>query len=195
MKPWSAFYDYVLPDVPGCGNLAADVALRQSAQAFCNAAKVWRETLDATVVEAGNYVYDFDIGHDQEVVEIIEARLDGAPYAVQRDRRGKTGLRYVDGQTFELGRGVPVGAALTLDVVLRPAPNAYGVEDDIYTAHSEALASGAKARLMRSPKKPYTDFNLAQLHEQHFASAVERALLQRFYGYGPTWARVSPQFM
>lgn len=61
MKKWADFYDYLLPDVPGCPLAMADLQLRQAAREFCEMTMAWVEWLDDVTTVADVLEYDFDL--------------------------------------------------------------------------------------------------------------------------------------
>ncbi|MDQ3185983.1 MAG: hypothetical protein M3Q16_05880, partial [Pseudomonadota bacterium] len=58
---------------------------------------------------------------------------------------------------------------LTMTVALKPSPASNGIDDTQFNEFDEAIVHGALARLMLSPKKPYTSVQLAAYHQQQFA--------------------------
>jgi len=177
MKIWSDFYDYIMPDVPGCPLHAATFALRQSAIAFCEQSLAWRHNHPDIAIMAGTADYPFDPPEDTVVHVVTYAALDGKQIGVETDAsrmrvenwRNQSGRpQYVLGRESAL-RLVPrpdVDGTLTLEVALKPAPLASSVSDELFNEWREAIVHGALARLMLSPKKPYTNGQLAQHHQQ-----------------------------
>ena len=72
---------------------------------------------------------------------------------------------------------------LTMTVALKPSPDADGIDDSIFDEYREAIVHGALARLMLSPKKPYTNMQLAQYHYQLFAIRVADAGMRAARGH------------
>ena len=53
-------------------------------------------------------------------------------------------------------------------VALKPSASAAGIDERLFNEYREAIIHGALARLMLSPRKPYTHTQLAQYHQQQF---------------------------
>ena len=88
-----------------------------------------------------------------------------------RDWRNQTGRpEYVLGGATSL-RLVPEpdeAGTLTMIVALKPSASAAGIDERLFNEYREAIIHGALARLMLSPRKPYTNTQLAQYHQQQF---------------------------
>lgn len=179
MRPWSDFYDYALPDLPGCPFAALNVALRQSTIAFCEQSLAWKYDHPDIAVVVATREYPFVPHEDAVVHEITYAAFDDREINVRTkldnvglwNWRNQTGMpQYVLGGLTVLSL-VPmpdVAGTLKLTVALKPSLDAAGIDADIFNEYREAIVHGAKARLMLSPRKPYTDAGLAAHHMQEF---------------------------
>ena len=180
MKLWSEVYDLVMPDLPGCPFAAVNSALRQSAIVFCEQSLAWKEEHPPIAVMAETAEYAFIPPAGAAVHAITYARFNGKeirshtgePNPVPADWRNQTGTpQYVLGG-ITLLRLVPepdTAGTLTMTVALKPSPSAEGIDEGLFNEYREAIVHGALARLMLSPKKPYTNTQLAQYHQQQFA--------------------------
>lgn len=179
MTPWNAFFDLLSPNVPGCPQVAQVVALRQAAIEFCEQSLAWSyEHPDIEVVPGtAKYLFEPPVGafvHAIHYAQFNDKQLETRK--MERDIgtwtvRNNTGTpEYILGGPLSLTL-VPtpdVSGTLTLEVILKPTPVSDGVDDLIYEEYREAVVHGALARLMLSPKKPYTDPVLANYHMQLF---------------------------
>jgi hypothetical protein len=183
MKLWSDFYDSALPELPGCPFVALNHALRQSAIAFCEQSLVWTyEHPDISIV-AGVDEYAYippaeTLVHAVTWAKFNETELDTRTRDEDMriwDWRNQTGVpQYVLNMPNSL-KLVPkpdLDGTLKLIVALKPDNSAIGIDDVMFQEHREAIAHGAKARLMLSPRKPYTDPERAVLNMQMFNSKV-----------------------
>jgi hypothetical protein len=194
MKTWANFYDYVLPDVPGAPTAAVDLALRQAAIAFCEQSLAWRYNHPDIEVTSGTAQYAFVPPAEAVVHAIHYAAWNGDEIATRVDEsnvtiydwRNDTGTpRFVFGGATSLTL-VPTPDAdgtLALEVILKPAPDATGVDDSIFNEFREAIAHGALTRLMLSPKKPYTSPQLATFHQQAFTIKTAAAGMRAARNY------------
>jgi hypothetical protein len=178
-KVWADFYDLVAPDVPGCPFAAIDIALRQTAIAFCEQSLAWKYTHPDIAVVAATASYDFVPPSDAAVHAITYAAFNGTEIdcnagelniaSAVYDWRNQTGTpEYVLGGATALTL-VPtpdVAGTLSMEVALKPSPSAAGIDDSIFNEYREAIVHGALSRLMLSPKKPYSNPSLATYHQQ-----------------------------
>lgn len=194
MKKWADFYDYLLPDVPGCPLAMADLQLRQAAREFCETTLAWVEWLDDVTTVADVLEYDFDLTPLQEVIQLQRATIDdkNLPVASERDippdwRVSASMDRCVftlDKKAFYVVPAQSAGLLVATQCALKPSQTAAGVEDFIHEQYAEVIASGAKARLMLSPKKPYTDGTLAAYHRGVFDSKCSEIAWQVAKSHG-----------
>jgi hypothetical protein len=202
MTAWSAWYDDVLPEVPGALQALAEYHIKRAVIEFCTKARCYRK--DAAVDDAGgSALRTFPTslvpsgtrpvaimrakwaGKDLEIVsrEVLDEQygsqvwtsLSGlAPRFLLRDRVS------VQGGGFSL---VPYPTAATtgslwMTVALRPTEAATTVDDSVYEEFRDSIAAGAKARLMAMPKKPWSDPALAGFYGSEFRRAIDVAKIK-----------------
>ena len=204
MKLWREFYDLMMPDLPGCPSAAADSALRQSAVAFCEQSLAWQGTHPDVPVTAGVAEYAFTPPADAVVHLIIHAALGGEKIALYPGQPGmgimnrhgwKGAPAYILAEAASLTL-VPAPAApgtLSMTVAFKPSPASMGIIDGQFNEYREAIVHGALARLMLSPKKPYSSTQLAQYHQQQFA--VKTAAAGQRVARGYTRERLQTRMM
>ena len=185
MKTWSAFYDFTLPDLPGCPVAALDIALRQSAIEFCELSLAWKAEHDPIAVVSGTAEYAFVPPSEAVVHAITYAQFDDDELQIT----GETGILI---QNWRTGTGTPkyilggatmltlvpepdVDGTLTMNVALKPSPDATGIDDSIFNEYRQVIVHGALAKLMLSPKKPYSDPQVATYHAYQFATKTGAA--------------------
>ena len=186
MKTWSAFYDFALPDLPGCPVAALDIAIRQAAIEFCEKSLAYKTSHNPISVISGTAEYAFQ-PPDQTVVHVITyAKFDDTElqcrvgeYGISnQDWRSEEGTpKYIFGgmTALTLIPAPNVDGTLTMIVALKPSPTADGIDDNIFNEYREAIVHGALARLMLSPKKPYSDPGLATYHNLQFTILTGQA--------------------
>ncbi|SEM74843.1 hypothetical protein SAMN05216404_10146 [Nitrosospira multiformis] len=179
MKSWSDFYDLLMPDLPGCPAAAADSALRQSSIAFCEQSLAWQIEHQSVFIIGDIAEYVFSPPEGAAVHAIINAVLDGEeiePFACEKNitirnwRRQSGKPLYVLGGPSSLTL-VPTpdsNGVLAITVALKPSATSTGIDDGLFHEYREAIIHGSMARLMLSPKKPYTNIQLAAYHQQQF---------------------------
>ena len=179
MKLWSDLYDLIMPDLPGCPFAAVNNALRQSSIVFCAQSLAWKDEHPPVAVAAGTAEYAFIPPVGAAVHAVTHAAFNGkeiSPHTGEldipaRDWRNQTGKpQYVLGGDTSL-RLVPepdTAGVLTMIVALKPSASATGIDERLFNEYRDAIIHGALARLMLSPRKPYTNTQLAQYHQQQF---------------------------
>lgn len=204
MKPWAEFYDSLLPDVPGCTPAMANVALRHASREFCERTLAWSVWLDPQGTNAVSPEYDFEIDQTQEVVKLLAATLDGIPVTVLsvndlpanwRERPcGARGVFTEDRRAFTVLPQPAAGLKLRTRVALKPSMTSAGVEEAFFAQFVEDICAGAKARLMASPKKPYSDPTLSGMHRGTFDRRCDQVAVQVAKSFSRAPRRTKPNF-
>lgn len=196
MATLSNFYPYVLPEVPGCPEISVDVALRSSLIEFCEKSLVIQRDHDPLTVVAGVVDYDFEPPTGSLVIKVMKAWYKSeeliplAPDEVEDAELYNRSFsdantagsqpRYIlqkDERTFSL-YPIPdanVANGLTMRVAYKPTRTASSFEDVLFEDYAEVIAAGAKARLMMSPGKTYTNPQLAVAMMDMFGRGVNTA--------------------
>lgn len=98
------------------------------------------------------------------------------------DVRLPTRWYFADDNTVGLVMPPDAGGNLRIEVALKPTRVSTSFPAVIFERYIEVVAHGAKARLLRIPKKPYTDFKLALWYNQEFDAAVGEAMISTARG-------------
>lgn len=194
ITPWIQFMDYVLPDVPGCPIPAANIAIRQSAIAFCEQSLAYKAAHDDVAVVSGAAEYAFVPPAETVVHAITYAAFNGdelqsrvGEYGISNpDWRSEEGTpKYIFGgmTSLTLIPAPDVDGTLTMTVALKPAYDATGIDGSIFNEYREAIVHGALSRLMLSPKKPYSNPSLATYHNQQFTVLTGQAGMRAARSY------------
>lgn len=185
MATWSDLHPDVLMYVPGCPDPVLDQEIRNSAIEFFRRTRVWTEWLEPIYTSAGVREYDLDLPSGSEVVRIEQATRNGSPLELEGFRSlgadpaqgpvdGPLALTSADRVTVWLSQGVSSGDRVQLRVSLKPTRSATGIGDVLFSQHRQALAEGAKHRLMRVPgplHKPREAEEARLLFEREIATA------------------------
>lgn len=186
MKPWSNFYDLVMPGLPGCPFVMVDNALRQSAMVFCEQSLAWRFNHPDIPVIAGTAEYAFLPPADAAVHCVTHAVLNGEEIETHTGESGiaiwnwrnqsGTPLYVLGGATAVTLVPIPDTAGiLTMVVALKPSASSTGIDDTLFNEFRESIIHGALAQLMLSPEKPYTNAQLATHHQRQFGISTAAA--------------------
>lgn len=194
MKTWDKFFLDVLPDVPGCPQPLVEHALRRAAQKFCSGSKIWKVWIDPITTIDGIVNYDLDLDSNSDVSWIENATLDGKeinptteqslPANWMTSQAGISDCIFtLDGKSINLIPSAGAGRLLKVEVCLTPSNTSTGVEDFIYDAYVDIIATGAKARLMRLNKQEFTNFPLGKELDDSFTSSIASTAFQASRGF------------
>lgn len=178
MKAWQLFYPYVLPDVIGCPNPVVDHALVRAARDFFERTRAWTAWQDPVSTSVGTIDYEFELAPGVEIAKVLKATLNGADLSIIAEndlgstwRTGATGLSGLvtaDRRNFSLLPARAAGLQIFTFCALKPSNDATGIDDIQFSQYVEEIANGAKARLLASPKKEYSDINAAMMFQDQF---------------------------
>lgn len=203
MKPFSAFYDYLLPWVPGCSLAMANLQLRLAAQEWCDRTLCWRQWLDDVTTSGVQEPYDFNTSSGQQVAQLLRANLDGREIAVltadQVPSNWRTtgascvrGIFTLDSEAFNVVPTQAAGLIVQTEVALRPSNTATGVEDSVFSSYVEEIAMGAAGKLHAMPKKPWSLPQSASL--AMFTDAIDKVASEVAHAYSRAPNRVRASF-
>jgi hypothetical protein len=166
----------------GCPQAVAVDALRNATIEFCTRTR-W-VTLGQQLTLTGAEVPEFDL--TQQVVDIVDAEIDGEPVDIVHLNDGETvrnlgpgeyALRFADPNFAELTPAPTVAQPVVIDLLLAvaPGPEAADLSVDLWRRWSEALKHGALYRLYAMPSKPWSAPNAVAYHQTEFERAITRA--------------------
>lgn len=210
---WSAWYDAVLPHVPGCPVALAAFAIKRAAIEYCDRSRAWRKPLANidSVATQGEYVLP-DVATGEMVAKLLEARWLGQKIYSKRpdeiaalfnpvDWRAALGTPlYFTQETPNTVRlvaapNVSTPAAITgLWAAVKPKDDATGIDDAFANENYQAIADGALRNLFRSPKKPFTNPGLEAMHGAIFDSEIGNAAYRAFRGNVSSSSRTKTYF-
>lgn len=177
MKLLSDFYDYLLPELPGCTPEFLDIHMVEAARKFCGESLVWRGDFDPVNLVADEATYDLEPDEPKSVaVKVIRLTVNSvvlwdqewrigcgrdepsyhleAPFSVSEDF---TQLTLVDDEI----PSAAVTDGLEVYGAMAPSFDADRLPDILLTTHLEAFRKTVLSRLMLMPKKPWSNADLA----------------------------------
>lgn len=189
MKPLSAFYDLLLPELPGAGTPMVDAQLQAVAREFCSSTSAWRAPFDPVATVAGTATYDLSPSEAQsEVVRLLRVAVNGVLLwdpAWTPDSAGVTPKYAADQPPFTVSADlseitltdeeVPTAAqagGLAIDGAMTLKAGAQQLPDFLFTIHFAAIRAGVLARMMRMGKKPWTDRELSNFYETEYQAGL-----------------------
>lgn len=193
MKALSAFYDLLMPELPGITPPMVDLHLVAVAREFCEKTNAWRATFDPVNLVADLAEYDLEPSESQsEAVRIERLTIndvllwDRSWNADKPDDAAPTYPNHlppftIDGDLLTLtliADEIPTAAAaggLVAVGSMKPKVAATQLPDFLLTVHSEAIRYGTLARLLRMGKKPWADRELSVFYDQKYQQALNYA--------------------
>lgn len=191
------FLPLVSPHCPGAPEFTVTRNLRLAAIEFCERTRCWRHlttvaiTTDGQAIAAPAYAAihlieraTWEDGTDLDPVQFSDVDEQAATEATG------TPPRYITQAEYNTVRVLPPQTTgdLSLSLFLKPvngeqfapAPVGGGTRDALdvvpeflWTMHAEPIASGAVARILMQPEKPWTNPSLAAVHMQRFETAMD----------------------
>ncbi len=205
--PWSEAVRFVLADVQAASTLAAEQKLLEAAREFYRFTLAWRAPVEPFLSAAGVSDYDVVDTRHTEVVKILSAFYGADELAAvdstdvvrfeaqEHEARGRPQIITFDGAYARiLPAPERTGAEVRIEAVFRPSLRAAGLPAEQYERHIEAIADGAKARLLAAHGQPYSDAGMAGLYEAKFRAAALTAQYAASRGYGRARSRVPARF-
>jgi hypothetical protein len=200
---WDDFFSDLLPDVNGCPSPSAELALLRSAQEFFERTGVWVAVFNVNVT-ANVVEYPLPFPTDAELVKIERATYLGRDISVTAESQLPSDWRLnsqslancihtSNKKTVNLLPVPVVAGSLNLDVILRPARSATGI-NDVFSCYAEAIAHGAKVRLMSQKDKPYTNLSMVPYYEEKFNSSINAVCINKMRGFSSRRVRSPGKF-
>jgi hypothetical protein len=208
---YTAFYDEVLPEVPGCLQAVALNAIRNAAIEFCQKTLAYIYNHPAISAVAATATYAFVPTSGTVVAKVLQAFYNGieitpktpdelkAIYA-SSDWRNETGTPLYYTQDDETNiRLVPfpsasLASALKMRVALKPTRASTTIEQRIHEEYLEAIKNGALYRLKISVGKPYSDPAGAAQCFAFFNTEIDNTKHKVATGFGRAKLRVRGQY-
>lgn len=202
---YDTFMPWVLANAPGCPEIAATAALRDSAVQFCEQTLIHQVDHDPVSVIANVADYDLETPVTQtRVFKIMRAWYKGtqltavAPDQVteptvynqsiggyQKKTGTPVGFIHKDADSFSLSP-VPdatVAGAITMRVALAPLRNSTTVADFLYQNWGEVISHGALQRILSMVGRPFSNAPAALYHGQLYQIGINQARQQATHGY------------
>lgn len=186
MAALTDFHSLIAPDVPGAPGVVISQAVLRTAIDFCDRAGIQIDDITVPVVAAARSAV-VDLPEGYALASVLKLRGADGRKLTSTDR-----ATAINGKRYELTEPPLeywVGGAKTLRfecvpsanetltglATLKPAATATAVPDVLLDDWADAIASGAKARLMQTPGKPWSSPELAAFHIGLYEKAISDA--------------------
>jgi hypothetical protein len=193
MATVSSLVTDILSDIPEIPRFAAERQYVRALRILCEKARVWRVENTLTIPTTADTSLSALLPANTEMVDVISIKpIDGSTPVRPKtqswldinetDWRDQTALtaRWYVLSTNNIIQFVP-SPSESVDyyfrIAVKPTPDLALTEvaDVVANKYSELLVHGAKSFLFMTPRKPWTDLQLAQYHEAVFQTGIPDA--------------------
>ena len=181
-------------DVPGCPNVLVIQHLQQAARKFCEKTEAWREKLPAINLVVDDVTYTLTPSYDCEIRRILKLWIRTADDVTNaRDGALQTYDKYEyepEGSVLILSDAIKPKTAVTSGLVVKVVLVPYlttdvdsnavqgGISPTFLNSWAEPIVAYAKYTLMLSPKKSWSNPQLAGVFLNECNVGVSRALTE-----------------
>jgi hypothetical protein len=197
VKQLSAFYNFVMPELPGVPLALVDQHLLTVARDFCDRTSVWRDSFPDLYPMPGYSTLPLDLPEPRSraaFVRLLDVRVGEQWLWSALEPRGTVSgtPQWPPGQPPFTIADTPMGLEITFDTEpvarvqlvgsMQPAIGATSLPDVLLNKHSEAIRTGVLSRLMRMVGKPWSNAEQAGLYGQTYDAECNLAAYQAARG-------------
>jgi hypothetical protein len=188
----------ILPRTPGIVRSVAKRELINAAREFYRQTGAWREVVENTYFDSGDYQYTvIPYAPSSEVIQVMSVEVNGSLLDAKAERpvgdraSGTPTLWFPTGlNTVEIWPTPELyDDDVRIRVVLIPTEDAVTLPSSAYAKYYEALLDGVLGRLYGHPAKPYSNPAFAEYHLRRFRNAIGEAVAEQKGGgfAGQNW--------
>lgn len=195
---WDDYLPEVLSEADGVPYKMAINEIRNAAIELCEKSEIWRSNLDALNISVGEGEYLLDIPNDAEVISLRWATHNGVTITPTSEDELDTEWNNSRSENWRVKTGDPTGIymqdpytarvvplpvtalanGLLVGVSLKPAEDSYEGPKLLYTHWKEAIAYGAKWKLLGMKKRPWYDATSAENDRVRFFRKISMAKIR-----------------
>ncbi len=189
MKSWANFHRLVLTSAIGCPLPVVHEKLVEAAREFCLRTHAWQET-DEFTADGATQLFDFTVPTRTEVLKVMHAQVAGKPLQVygrellptnwREDGVCRDALYRYTVDEYLVFPKPSAGQAIAVTVSVRPTLDGTGVGDELFIAHAEHIAAGARYRLLKMPRAEWQDMTEAGVAKEEFEAGIAEAANRGF---------------
>lgn len=193
----TAWDDELFASLPGATTDLVKLQLQSTIRDFCRRSGAW--IVDSTLnIKADRSTYDFSKISQGEAVMTMAVIIDEA-YKSLADVFPATGISYRGSYVYSTKPGVlvveptptkDIDNAFTVSIAYMPIYDATSYDDLFGTLWYDYILDGVKARMMSMPGKPFSNLQLAAIHQRMYKSGISNArdtARRRFSMAESTW--------
>lgn len=188
----------ILPRTPGIVRAVARRELINAAREFYRQSGAWREVLENTYFDDGDYQYTVvPSNSESEVIQVTSVEVNGSLLTAVTERPVGDRQDGTPTQWFPTGLNTleiwptpeQYDDEVRIRVILIPTESATTFPDAAYAKYYEALLDGVLGKLYGHPAKPYSNPSLAEYHLRRFRNAIGEAVAEQKGGgfAGQNW--------
>lgn len=198
----ASFHPYITPEVIGCPAPLVDQALVLVASEFCRSTLAWTEMSDPMPLMDGVQDYEPDVPTGAQLVTVRDVWCGSRKLqpVVLVDAYGASSASEPSHYNMSKRDMVTVyptptspTAALVMRACYAPTLGAATLPDFLGADALDAIASGAKARLMMMPNVPWSNPQLGGYYRQIFDNGVTDAITDEAHDRVPGALTVAPR--
>ncbi len=181
---YKEFLPRVMPEVIGCPVPVILQAIGDAVREFCERTWIWQDIV----------FFDFEEGYREGFVSLPKnSRLVAVRYLIENGNEQSVpeGMTIrASSSPVEFEDEAEETKEMQARVVLKPSETSTTCPPWIFNDHAEAIAHGAKARLMYDNRKAWGNPTLASLSHQLFKRAITKERIKIHQGYTMGSSRV-----
>lgn len=204
------FFPYVQPAITACPNPLVRNAIREAAIEFCKKSQAWAVRLPRIAYVEGQSAYALTVPAEAQIVEILN--IWGPSWELKGKSLNELSVLL---PTWQTQKGAPMyfvsdnvdytlevfpmpdsgsaGGQMLVRIAYAPTITAATLPDFLLNRYSDAIAYGAKARLMQTKDQPWSDPVMGMKFERMFGAECDDARNEQLHGRVAGSIQVKPR--
>lgn len=173
-------------EIPEAAYDAIVLHLRRSIIKFCEVSHYWKEDIGPVRVVSVSNSYDLPLSRGIALVGVMSVSTSDQVF--ERCETDDVKYRYWQDSPLSIllyPNDDFIGQDLSIVAAIKPAihGDAFKVSASLVEQYRDALIAGAKSALYKTPRKPWSDLNQAQINDSIFDSTANDARLHAARGH------------
>jgi hypothetical protein len=189
-KDYDVFVPHILPLCPGAPDFLIERVARDAIIELCQDARVLRRQIDPITLVVGEYEYDLEppantvvhdidyISYKGDLLKPVTARMlerDTPDWRSRTSSRPRLYMKYKPDTLIVVPKPTAtVADALDISLILKPSRSSITFDDELFEEYFDTIVNNILARLMRMPKKDWTDKQSSAEYYALYHSDIER---------------------
>jgi len=189
MNLYTDLYPYIIPDIPACPQQIILQALKLSGYDFCHETETLTEDIVMSIVASQQtYIPTITTSGCQFLRTFhIKLKTDATQDFDQINAEDPERYEMLTDTTIRFFKSyIPaysLASGMQIRLVLVPIPTATQLPTWYMNRWYQGIVALAKTRLYFQPKKPWTNFDLAQLFQSQYLKFKGDAIRERYAGF------------